>query len=286
MQFTVRELEKDLGRGDMTSKVCFSKSKSISAYIVAKETGILAGRQEIEFFLGQYRVIHFRFLKRDGDFLKKGDQILLLRGTVHALMKTERIILNLLGRMSGVATFTNRIVSRTKKINPNVLITPTRKTLWGLLDKRACSLGGAGTHRLNLDSAILIKHNHIRASGFPLGKFLNKVMLSLRAQPRMGLWSKHGFAKPKFIEVEVGNIRDAKIAAKYPVVLLLDNMKPRAIRRTLASIPKHAKVLYFEASGGINPENLKSYLKTGVDVISMGCLTHSAPMFDFSMRID
>lgn len=269
-------MKKDVGRGDITTKACFPKSKQISAYIVAKETGILAGRQEIDFFLGRYRTIRFRFLKRDGDFLKKGDRILMLRGSVHDLMKTERVILNLLGRMSGVATFTHRIVSLAKKINPRILITPTRKTLWGLLDKRACSLGGAGTHRLGLDSAILIKHNHIRASGLPLGKFLNNVMLSL---------SKHDAPKPRFVEVEVGNAHDAQIAAEFPVILMLDNMKPRAIRKTLASIPKNSKALYFEASGGINGRNIASYAKSGVQILSLGMLTHSAPMLDFSMRV-
>lgn len=290
LQYTESEMKKDVGRGDITTKACFPKPKRISAYIVAKETGILAGQQEIEFFLVRYRTMRFRFLKRDGNFLKKGDRILMLRGSVHDLMKTERIILNLLGRMSGVATFTHRIVLRTKKINPMVLITPTRKTLWGLLDKRACLFGGAGTHRLSLDSAILIKHNHVRTSGFSLQKFLHNVMLSL---------PKHDLRRAKFVEIEVCNMPDAIQAAEVFLqytrrkisagrfCVMLDNMQPREIRAALAKIKLAGlgRGIIFEASGGINEKNLSAYAKSGVSILSLGILTHSAPMMDFSMRV-
>lgn len=291
LQHTAEEVRKDFGCGDITSSAVFDESRKAKAFILAKEKGILAGMQEIKFFIGKFKNIKAQFLKKDGEVLNKREKVLALEGDIFVLMKIERAILNLLGRMSGVATFSHKLVEKVKRIKSSIsacpLVTPTRKTLWGLLDKRACILGGCGTHRLSLDNAILIKHNHIKASGMPMIQVLEKAIKNARK------------VKAKFVEVEVKSVGDAIKAAEFfdesvkkkrlslPCFVMFDNMKPREIAEALAAIKKnktYSNVL-FEASGRINMSNIVAYAKTGVDVISCGAVTHSAPMLDFSMRV-
>lgn len=176
--------------------------------------------------------------------------------------------------MSGVATTTARMVKLARKKNHSILLTPTRKTLWGWLDKRACVLGGGGTHRLSLDDAILIKHNHLKAAGVPLKAFLSKAVTKARG---------------RFIEVEVTNARDASAAAEILSrgIVMFDNCTPALIKKAITQIKRdgfYNKIL-FEASGGITAKNIQSYAQTGVDILSLGSITHSAPSLDFSMRI-
>lgn len=288
-QYTFRELEKDLGKGDLTAEACFLKKRIIDVFVIAKEAGIFAGEQEIEYFLRKFPQIQWKFLKHDAASLKNHDIVLRLKGPVAILMNIERVILNLLGRMSGVATTTNRFVQKAKKKNRSILVTPTRKTLWGLLDKRACVLGGGGTHRLGLDNAILIKHNHLKASRLSIKRLLKNVMASL---------SKHNKSKPKFLEIEVRNKKDALAASlvfveakkggfSFPCFVMLDNVSPKEISGTIREAKK--KKLYdsvlFEASGRISEKNIAAYAKTGIDVLSVGAITHSAPMLDFSCRV-
>lgn len=282
MQFTARELEKDLGRGDITTEGLFKQPKIVSGRIFSREAGILAGIQEIEFFLNTC-ALRLKFLKKDGAKIRPGETLALLKGDIREILKVERVVLNLLGRMSGVATLTARIVSKVKEINPKILIAPTRKTLWGLLDKRAVALGGGGTHRLNLDNAILIKDNHLDALGRDISKAI-KSFFPLRQ-------------KVYFFEIEVATPHEAKIACAtlqklqkaslcaVPCFVMLDNFSPKQIQKTLkmlraANLQSCAKI---EASGNINEKNIAAYAKTGVDVISMGALTHSAPILDLSL---
>lgn len=285
-QFTLRELEKDLGRGDITSEACFPEKKVTHAFVLAKEAGIFAGEGEIEYFLRKFPGLKWRFLKHDGVPLKNQDVVLRMQGPTSVLMKIERIILNLSGRMSGVATTTNRFIKKAKTKNRSILVTPTRKTLWGWLDKRACVLGGGGTHRLALDNAILIKHNHLRVSQKSLLEFL-KVVLQKAVRKN-----------PKFLEIEVRDKKDALTASRIfadakqrgfplPCFVMLDNVSPREIAATLqeAKKQKFYEHVLFEASGRISEKNIAAYAKTGVDILSVGAMTHSAPMLDFSMRI-
>lgn len=302
MQFTARELEKDLGRGDITTASLFKEPKNVTARIVAKESGVLAGRQEIEFFLNtSAKRLRVKFLKRDGCRIKAGYTFAILKGDIREILKVERVILNLLGRMSGVATTAARIVAKAKKINPKILITPTRKTLWGLLDKRACVLGGAGTHRLNLGNAILIKDNHLDAFGRNIPKAIESFFPTGRASARLSQYRARRAQpirqKATFFEIEVETSREAKIACTtlkklqkagkctVPCFVMLDNFSPQKIKKTLKILRTEnlASCAKIEASGGINEKNISAYAKTGVDVISMGALTHSAPMLDVSL---
>lgn len=293
LQYTFGELKKDLGRGDVTTMHILKKPRRVTARIFSRAPGVLAGRQEIEFFLNtraqreliQKKRLRVKFLKRDGGRIRAGDTIANLSGDIREILKVERVTLNLLGRMSGVATQTSRIVEKVKKVNRHILITPTRKTLWGLLDKRACVLGGGGTHRLNLDNAILIKDNHLDAMGRDIEKAIKSFFSSGQ--------------KAAFFEIEVATSKEAKIACavlaklkkdgrcRIPCFVMLDNFSPKNIQKTLkilraANFKSCAKI---EASGGINEKNIRAYAKTGVDIISMGSLTHSAPMFDLSLEI-
>lgn len=288
LQYTFGEMKKDLGSGDITTALFFDKPSRARAFVIAKENGVLAGAAETDFFLKRIKGIKFRFLKKDGSIIKKKERVLELAGDVRLLMQAERAILNLLGRMSGVASFTRRIIEKAKKINPGILITPTRKTLWGLLDKRACVLGGGGTHRLGLDNAVLIKHNHIKASDINMERFFERAVQKLIFQK----------TPARFFEIEVRNRRDGLAAAKVfgkavenglhtPCCIMMDNMKPSEIAGTVKAIGESGlrNHILLEASGRINGKTLAAYTKTGVDILSVGAITHSAPMLDLSMRV-
>jgi len=289
------ELEKDLGtKGDVTTNYIFDKNekKPVKAKIIAKEAGVVAGIEEIKYFLidadpnfrphirGNFGIM---FRVEDGQEIKKGDVLMEISADIHDLLAVERVILNLLMRMSGISTFTRKIVDNVKEYG--TLITPTRKTLWGLLDKKAVSVGGGGTHRLNLADSVLVKDTHLDAMDRDFDKVLNKI-ISLKPDCR-------------FIEVEVMNENEAIVATEklYELlkgsglmdigVIMFDNMTPSEISKTLSSLKEkklHENIL-FEASGGINEENVVEYAKTGVDIISMGILTMGARSLDFSMKI-
>lgn len=292
-RYTALELKNDLGSGDITTDKFFPAKQQATARIISRQDGVLAGQNEIEYFLTQAPAkfrqglsrISVTFRKKDGGKIAKGETICTLRGDVRDILKIERVVLNLLGRMCGVATLTRRIVKKARAVNPHVLIVPTRKTLWGLLDKRACSLGGGGTHRLNLADAILIKDNHLDAVGRNISSALRRFF------PIKGAL--------RFIEIEVENTKEAVIAAgefrklekeklcKVPCFVMLDNVSPRELKKTLTILQKKhlRKHIGVEVSGGITEKNVRDYAKTGVDVISMGMLTHSAPMLDLSLEV-
>lgn len=269
---------------DITTNIFFKKTFKVSAKIIAKQKGILAGADEIKYFLKKKK-IEVDFLKRDGDLIKKGDLICSLFGSIKMLLKVERASINLLGRMSGVASKTFRIVEKARKIDKKILIAPTRKTLWGLLDKRACAIGGGGTHRLGLYDAILIKDNHLDAVHRDISSAI------CRFFPYEG--------SAKFIEIEVESEKEAITAAqefkrlkslklcRIPCFIMFDNMPPQKLRRAIDVLNKLGlkSVCGFEASGGITEKNVQKYAKTGVDIISMGCLTHSVESLDFSLEV-
>lgn len=292
-RYTFLELEKDLGVvGDVTSQSIFKEEDKCVAKVVARESGILCGMDELKYFLVDSdprfrpRVSEFdlKVLKNDGDTVRDGDVVCEIRGKTLDVLAVERVCLNLVMRMSGVATATYKIVSVLKSAQLQTLVTPTRKTLWGLLDKRACVVGGGGTHRLNLNDAVLIKDNHIKACGGSATIALQRVIL----------------AKPdcRFIEIEVESGDEAMKVAEtlvsyndqkilsVPCCIMFDNMKPADIDGTLSAMKKknyYEKIL-FEASGGINKDNIILYAKTGVDIVSMGGLTTGARSLDFSLE--
>lgn len=292
-RYTFLELEKDLAPGgDVTTKAIFHEDRIVRARIIAKGAGIFAGLEEIRYFLveadpkfrpsirGEFKV---DFKVGDGDAFVVGDVLLEIEAEVHDLLAVERVVLNLLMRMSGIATFTRTIVDMVEGCD--VLITPTRKTLWGLLDKRAVLVGGGGSHRLNLSDAILVKDTHLDLMGGDVGKILEKI-------------AAFG-GDYRFIELELESadlaLTAAELLTKYldekkirsMGAILLDNMSAAEVRDVMAEMVRRGLKdgLLFECSGGINEENVLEYAQTGVDIVSMGCLTSGIKGVDMSLKV-
>ena len=263
----------DHSKGDLTTQYFVPKKNRITeAEVVSKEPGILAGIMEAKWFLKKLgiRIIQ---QKKDGAKLKKGDVIMKLKGRADTILSAERVLLNLLQRMSGVATSTHHMSSKLPK---NIKLLATRKTLWGDLDKRAVTVGDGGTHRLNLSDAVLIKENHIALTD-NLRKSLKRVFKKAK--------------KIKFIEIELENLKEVlefvKICKKlkYPknLVVMLDNFKPTGIRKAVLVLKEVGALV--EVSGGITENNIKTFALKGVSAISSGAITNKATSLDFSLNI-
>ncbi len=293
-RYTFLELEKDLGLfGDISTKAMFSTDRRVKSEIIAKSDGVLAGRQEIEYFLrdaksnfrprvgGEFDLI---FHIEDGGRFKRGDKIASLEALVFDLLAVERTILNLLMRMSGVATHTAKLCKIVSE--EDVMLAATRKTLWGLLDKRAVVLGGGGSHRLNLSDSIIIKDTHLDQFDRDFDLVFEKL---IAAEPEV-----------RFVEIEVESLSEAvRVAEKFSYlvdekqlrivgVVMLDNFSSAEVSETVRTL-KMKDSLYnnvlIEASGGIGEHNLLEYAETGVDIISTSALTMGVPSVDFSMKV-
>jgi len=285
-RFTVSALEEDMGeKGDITVEFVLSRNNKRIAKIISKESGVIAGIEELIWFYTKHNISVKQF-RKDGEKVNSSDVILELRGKEFDLLKTERVGLNLLQRMSGIATLTNKLVEKCKPL----LIAATRKTPWGNLDNKAVSLGGGGTHRLGLWESILIKENHLESLSKE-GHF-DVIKESLNRA-----WSNRD--KTVFIEIEVESIKNALKAAEYfnvllkkdnaiiPCIIMLDNFSPKEVAKTIQLLREkrlYSKILV-EASGGITPRNILKYRDAGVDVVSMGYLTHSPKVLDLSQLI-
>ena len=282
-KFIVDETKGDIGSGDITSNSVLKNGKKIKAVVYSRSNGVLAGVEEVILLLKDLKI---KQLKKDGSKIKKGSNLLLIEGNEKSILKLERSVLDLLSRMSGIATLTDELIRKTKS---KVAIAPTRKTQWRYLDKKAVYIGGGLTHRLALWESILIKDNHLLA----LKKENVKDIIGIALERA---WENR--KKGKFIEVEVFNEKQAFDAAekfkelqdksnKIPCLVMLDNMKSKLIKKIVRKL-KNKKLfnhVLIEASGGINPENIVSYANSGVDVLSLGYLTHSSHALDVKLKI-
>jgi nicotinate-nucleotide pyrophosphorylase (carboxylating) len=268
-------LAEDIGYGDITTNALIDSKQEAEGQVVCQESATVAGIEEALFLL-ELTGCQGTAKARDGERVKAGTMILSALGPARALLGVERTLLNLLAHMSGVATATMDLVSiANKESRGKVRIACTRKTLPGLryFEKRAVKLGGGDMHRLRLDDAVLIKDNHLELAG-SVGECVRK--------------AKEKVSFTKKVEVEVTNADQAVEAAKAGAdIILLDNMPPKEVERSVAMLKTEnlRDQVLLEASGGIRKENLASYVKTGVDVISVGAITHSAPAIDLSMEI-
>ena len=262
----VQFLAEDIGKGDITSSLL--PKKKISARIISREKAILAGvkyAKEI-FNLKNCKV---KILKKDGSQIKPNQTIMIITGNAGKILTCERTALNIITRMSGIATQTNELV---RKIPSKTKIYATRKTAPGLryFDKEAVEIGGGKKHRLRLDEMVMIKDNHIAVSDS---------LLSL---------IKNAKRKHKKFEVEVENTADAIMAAKEgATIIMLDNFTPSQIKKTITMLKNQKlrnKVL-LEASGGINSKNITKFGQTGVDIISVGSITNSVKGIDVSLEV-
>lgn len=265
-----RGLEEDINYIDVTTDYLIPENQISTARFVAKDNGVLAG---IEVAMRVFTLIddtvRFELFKKDGDKVSKGDIILTMKGHTVSLLKGERTALNLVQHMSGIATATNRCVELVKGTNAS--IADTRKTLPGLraLQKYAVVAGGGKNHRYNLSDAAMLKDNHIDAYGS-----LTNAVNALRA--KAGHMVK--------IEVETRSLEELEEALAVGAdVIMLDNMDCATMAEAVKRTAGRAKL---EASGNITLENIAEVAKTGVDIISLGALTHSVTCFDISMKID
>lgn len=265
----LRFLAEDIGKGDITSNLL--PRKKIKARIFSRQKGVLAGvkyAREI-FALKGCKV---RIIKKDGSEIKPNDAILELVGPAQSILTCERTALNLLSRMSGIATQTSKLVRKIKVTTKKTKLYATRKTAPGLryFDKEAVKMGGGERHRMSLDEMVMLKDNHIAVSG-SLSRLISKAR-----------------KKYKTIEVEVENQEDALLAALSGAsIIMLDNFSPRDITKTVTNLKK-AKLrnrVKLEASGGINEKNIQSFAKSGVDIISVGEITNSARGLDLSLEV-
>jgi len=259
-------LAEDIGKGDITSKLL--PKKKISVKIISRENAIIAGASYAKEIF-KLKGCNARILRRDGSKIKPNQTIMIITGDAGNILTCERTALNLLTRMSGIATQTNELV---KKIPNKTKLYATRKTAPGLryFDKEAVEIGGGKKHRLRLDEMVMIKDNHIAVVDS---------LLSL---------IKNAKKKYKKFEVEVENTSDAVLAAKEgATIIMLDNFTPVQIKKTI-QVLKNQKLrnkVMLEASGGISSKNISKYGQTGVDIISVGSITNSVKGIDMSLEI-
>ena len=268
-------LREDEGFGDITSNALIPENKIFYAKLITKDDGILAGIEIIKEMFSEYG-IEIISSKKDGDEIAKGDVLLELEGNARKILLLERTALNLLMRMSGVATITNRIVKKVHDVNPKIRVAGTRKTAPALqkFDKLAISIGGGDTHRNALDDMVLIKDNHIAVVGSV------KEALQL---------AKENISFSKKIEIEVESTEDAIIACENGAdIVMFDNMTPQEAQDTLNVLEEKdlRKDVLIEISGGITEDNILDYAPLDVDIISLGSLTHQASSLNFSLDMD
>lgn len=263
-------LEEDIGQEDYEEIVPYTDCK---AEITVKEDGILAGLEEVRQIF-DYLSVQCSSEFEDGDRIKSGDTILTARGPGAKILKGERLVLNLLGRMSGIATLTNMFVNEARKVNEHVRVAGTRKTTPGFrkYEKKAIAIGGGDPHRFGLYEAVIIKDNYIKLMGLE-----NAIK---EAKEKVSFTRK--------IEIEVESIEDALRAAELNVdIIMLDNMTATEVKECVKLLTERGlrDRLILEASGGINGENIKEFASTGVDVVSIGMITHSARSLGFSLTV-
>ncbi|MHA1694400.1 MAG: carboxylating nicotinate-nucleotide diphosphorylase [Candidatus Helarchaeota archaeon] len=263
-------LKEDIQFGDLTSNLLISDDLKAKAVIIAEQDGIIAGINEAVSIceLAQLKPIQ---IVKDGDKVSKGSRILEIDGKAKTILTVERTILNILMRMSGIATETNKIIEKVRKINKKIRIACTRKTTPGFryFEKRAVMIGGGDTHRIALDDMVLIKENHL----FCIENLENSIKK---------LKDQISFSKK--IELEVENKNAALKGAKLGVdILMLDNFSPELANETINELKKLRNNIKIEISGNITPQNIESYAKLDIDIISMGYITHSIKSFNMSL---
>ncbi|HTP14005.1 MAG TPA: carboxylating nicotinate-nucleotide diphosphorylase [Bacteroidota bacterium] len=265
-----RALEEDIGEGDITGTATVPPEAALEGRFIAKQDGVVAGLRVVrEVFDVREPGIQIREMVRDGDTVAQGQLIATVRGNGRVILSCERVVLNLLQRMSGIATLTREFVDAVK--GTNAIIVDTRKTAPGLrvLDKWAVRLGGGQNHRFGLYDMFLVKENHIAAAGG-----MKNAVQRIR----------DGGIRGRSVEVEVRNLVELREALELGVdQILLDNMDPGEMSKAVALTKGKAKL---EASGNVTLQTVARIAATGVDIISVGMLTHSVRAMDISFLVE
>ena len=265
-------LQEDIGSGDFSTLSCVPKEAKGSAQLIVKENGVLAG---IEVAKRIYEIydpsLLFEVLKFDGDSVKKGDIAFCVAGSSQSILTTERLVLNCLQRMSGIATLTAKIKKEIE--GSSSIILDTRKTTPGIrfIEKWAVKIGGGQNHRFGLYDMIMLKDNHIDYAG--------GIKAAIERTKAFLISAK----KDLKIEIEVRNTKELEEVLRVGGVdrIMLDNFSPENLKEALKIIPSTYET---EASGGITLENIRAYADTNVKYISVGALTHSVKSLDLSLK--
>jgi len=267
-------LAEDTSHGDVTSEALIPPQLQGRAYLLIKAKGVVAGGEVAKkVFLRVDPSLKVKVLIKDGAKVKPGDIVATIFGSVISILKAERVALNFLNRLSGIASQTAQYVAKTRGLP--VIITDTRKTTPGLrlLEKYAVRAGGGQNHRLHLGDGILIKDNHLAALR-ALGMSLKEIVAKAKQNAPKGLT----------VEVEVNTPEEALDAAEAGAdIIMLDNMSPDEMRRVVSLLPSQVKT---EASGGITLANVRATAMAGVNIISIGALTHSSKALDISLELE
>ncbi len=274
-------LKMDIEDGDSSQHPLEYYKKVISCSIIVKEKGIAAGLDEISFLLKEEGLgLHTNF--KDGDEINIGDELYLIRGEAGKILSIERTVLNILQRLCGIASLTKKYTEKIKR--SDCFVMGTRKTLWGYWDKQAVRCGGGLSHRLNLADAAMLKENHLSLLKSSNKENLLEFGLSEIIKNSQNL---------RFVEVEVTSIEEfwyvvknlVELEKNIPGVIMFDHFKPEQIKSLIRELKQkglYDKIL-LEASGNITLKTIYEYSKSGVDVVSSGALTHSAPGLDLSL---
>lgn len=279
------EVKKDL----TTKSLRIKKTHTSKAVIISKEDIIVAGIEEGIYLLKKHTHLKYKVFCKDGTKVKAGQSIMELYGATREILAYERVFLNILQRFLGIATVTNLLVTKIENQKEKSFIAATRKTNWGLLDKKAVAMGGGLTHRLSLSDGVLVKDNHL---------LLLKERFHFRSEEEIvskALEILLKNTKNILIEIEVEKKESISVliekftANKTSNVLgiLLDNFSPKDAKVILKEIKQKydTSPIIFEASGGITKDNILEWAQAGVDVISLGALTHSAKAADISLDL-
>jgi len=267
-------LAEDLGQGDVTTALIVPADGAAKAEVIAKDAGVIAGMEEAGILLESLG-LKAEILVPDGEKVKAKNILIKISGNTRTILSAERTLLNIVSRMSGIATTTRELIQKIHKARLKTIVACTRKVAPGLLyfDKKAVLIGGGDTHRLHLDDMILIKDNHIAVAG-SIKKAIEK--------------ARKGVSFSKKIEIEVTRVKDVSAAARARAdIIMLDNFSPEQIEKATKLLKKEhlfGKVL-LEASGEITAENILAYASKEIDIISLGEITHGAKALDVSLEI-
>jgi nicotinate-nucleotide pyrophosphorylase (carboxylating) len=274
-------LREDSATRDATTYACIDPHQAATATVLAKQECVLAGLGVVSRIFDAFAALDGTVTSIpdvtshpeifDGVRLHVGQSIAVIRHSARVVLSCERVLLNVLQRLSGIATVTRRFVDAIAGTRARIL--DTRKTVPGLrvLDKYAVTCGGGFNHRLDLSDGVLIKNNHIALAG-GIVPAVERAIRNRRGE--------------QVIEVEVRSHEEMEMALQHGAeAILLDNMTPEAVRAAVERVQRHSRRIPLEASGGITLENVRAFAETGVDYISVGALTHSAPAVDMSLRV-
>jgi nicotinate-nucleotide pyrophosphorylase (carboxylating) len=270
--YLLQFLQEDIGDGDYSTLACVPANASASAKLLVKENGILAGLEVVKRLYSLYdENITLRCFKNDGDPIKVGDVAFIVSGASQTILTTERTVLNILQRMSAIATLTNQVVSKVSAFPVTIL--DTRKTTPGFryFEKEAVRIGGGTNHRFGLYDMVMLKDNHLDYAG-GIKEAIQKTREYLSTNNLL-----------RKIEIEVRNFDELNEVITLGGVdrIMLDNFTPSDLEIAVKRIPEHLET---EASGGITIDNVLDYARTGVQFISIGALTHSARSLDLSLK--